>query len=353
MNEKVYETLGEVFSETMEYEPFLSTGELAADTALYFSYASKMDYRNNQRRRALIPYFGEKYQHIECVLGAAKALRNAHIPYRIITAKDLKTLSRNRVIILSDVVFLSPEEEDALVEYVRQGGSLYMSGITPATLVNRILGLKISGMTKETVTYMRPTAEGQQYFSMDDPANPMTIFDKHVLAENPGGHRVLAAITLPYTDPARSDIFASIHSNPPGIDTESPAIVSGVFGSGKAIWAAAPFEQSSQPVHKQVFANLIGSLNTAKPAILSAAPVQVEFIIFRDENILQLHCVNIQEQTPIIPLPAFTVRLFTDRNPKKVKLLPGEEEIPFTFSEGYAEFKVEGIHIFRMYQIEL
>jgi hypothetical protein len=353
MNERVYETLGEVFSETMEYEPYLSTGKLAADVALYFSYASKMDFRNNQRRRAQIISFEEKYQHIECVFGAAKALRNAHIPFRIITHRDLKSLSRNRVIIFTDVVFLSPEEEDALVEYVRQGGSLYMSGITPAKLVNRILGLTITGMTKELVTYMRPTGEGQQYFSMYDPENPMTIFNKQVLVENANGHRVLATITLPYTDPGVSTVFASIHSNPPGIDTESPAIISGVFGNGKAIWAAAPFEQSNQQVHKQVFANLIGSLNTAKPAILSDAPPQVEFVIFKDENILQLHCVNIQDQMPIIPLPAFTVHLFTDRVPKKVKLLPKEEEVPFIFSEGYTKFQVDGIHIFRMYQTEL
>jgi hypothetical protein len=353
INEKVYNALGEVFSETMEYEPFLS-GELIADVALYFSYASKMDFRNNQRKQALVSSSEEKYQHLDCVFGAAKALRNAHIPFRIITDRNLETLVKNKVIILTDVVFLSQEEEDALVDYVNQGGTLYMSGITPAKFVNRIMGLRTTGITKETVTYMRPTNMGQSFFCIYDSENPMTIFDKQVLAENPGNRTVLATLTLPYTDPAVSSIFASIHSNPPGINTELPAIVSGQFGRGKAIWAAAPFEQSSQPVHKQVFANLISSLNSAKPLIVSEeAPAQVEFIIFRDKNLIQLHCVNIQDQKPIIPLPAFTVRIFTDKTPQKVKLLPKEVEVPFTTQNGYTEFQVEGIYIFRMYQLEL
>ncbi|GHV28877.1 hypothetical protein AGMMS4952_13620 [Spirochaetia bacterium] len=355
MNSKIYDTIGEVFSETMAYEPFF-TGELEADVSLYFSYASKLDLRNNKRKRAILGHegSGETSRHLTCLLGAEKALRNAHIPFRINTDKSLAALDKNKVVILSDLVFVSREEEEALVEFVEQGGSLYMSGITPASLVNRILGLTITGFTAETVTYMRPTAAGQQFFCMYDPANPMTIFDKQVLAGNVGHNRILAAITLPYTDPKDSSKFASIHSNPPGIDTEYPAIAYGSFGKGKAVWSAAPFEQSSQTVHKQVFTNLIQYISSDKPQIKSDAPAQVEFTIFRDQEkkILQLHCVNIQEQFPMIPLGGFSVALRLETSPRRVVLLPATTDVPFTVQNGYVEFRVEDIAIFRMYQIE-
>jgi hypothetical protein len=288
------------------------------------------------------------------------ALRNAHIPFRVITDRNLTDLGRNRIIVLSDLVFVSPEEEDALVEFVRQGGSLYMSGITPAKLVNRLLSLSVTGMTRETVTYMRPTGEGQRFFEMYEKKYPMTIFDKQVLAELPakpapeqGPLTVLAAITLPYTDPKLTTIFASIHSNPPGIDTESPALVCGSFGKGKVIWAAAPMEQSGQPVHKQVFANLIGYLNS-QGQIKTDAPGQVEFTLFHNPegSCIQVHCVNIQEQFPMIPLPGFNLALRVGKAPKRVQLLPGKEDVSFTFRDGYVEFRVEDITIFRMYQLD-
>jgi hypothetical protein len=352
MNEQFYELLGSVFDETKQYEPFF-TGELTADVALYFSFASKMDLRNNSPRQALLAA-GETYQHINCNLGAAKALRNAHIPYRVITDKRLNRLSQNKVIILTDLVFLSQVEEDALVEYLRLGGSLYISGITPANLTQRLLGLRINGLTQEQVTYMSPTEKGQPFFCSYDRNYPMTIFGKQMQPENAGNNTVLATITLPYTNPADSGIFASIHSNPPGIKTEMPAMVRGQFGKGNVIWSAAPFEESSQKVHKQVFTNLISYLNPAKPMIETDAPAQIEFTVFTDpgQDLIQLHCVNVQEQSPMIPLSGFSMALFVDRIIKSVKLLPNKQEVPFTQKDGYVEFRTEGIDIFLMFQME-
>jgi hypothetical protein len=362
MNSKVYDTLEKVFSETALYEKFFS-GELTADVSLYFSHGSKMDFRDAVRRRADLNCWHpslqkEMYPHIGCVLGAEKALRNARIPFRVNTKKSLSQLDKNKVLVLSDLAFISPEEEEAFVKYVKDGGSLYMSGITPAQLVKRLLGMDVKGFTAETVTYIRPTEAGQAYFCMYDPKAPMTIFDKQSLAENAGnaGNTILAKITLPYTKQDDITKFASIHSNPPGIDTEKPAIVCGNFGKGKVIWASAPFEQSAQSVHKQVFANLITSLNPAPPQIMSDAPAQVEFTVFTDDakNIAQLHCVNIQEQFPLIPLQGFNaaVRLDKGKMPKTIRLLPDLKDVPFRVKEGYAEFYVESIHIFRMYQID-
>ncbi|MDR3336335.1 MAG: alpha-L-fucosidase [Treponema sp.] len=352
LNENVYEMIGKVFEETMKYEPFY-TGELTADIGLYFSFASKYDLRNNEPVRALI-VGGEKYQHIDCILGAAKALRNAAIPYRVITDKALKRLSENKVIVLSDLTALSKEEEDALAAYVEQGGSLYISGVTPGRLVKRLLGIDLKGLTKEKITYMRPTLEGQKFFGAYTKEYPMTIFNKQMQAENTGSNTVLAELTLPYTDPADSHRFASIHSNPPGIDASTPAVVYGEFGKGKIIWSASPFEESNQRVHKQVFTNLLTFLNSEKPLIKTGAPAQAEFTVFTDseKNIIQLHCINIQDLSPMIYLPGFTVSVRSPLAPKSVIRLPGRDPIAFAYKDGYTEFQVDSLDIFRMYQLD-
>jgi hypothetical protein len=354
LNEEFYETLGDVFTETMPYEQYLS-GSLDSDVAVYYSLASKMDFRGNKKLPALYTD-KEKYSHLECALGASKALRNAKIPFRVITDKNLGELDQSKVIILSDVAFVSQEEEDALVRYAERGGSVYISGICPKNLVKRLTGLTITGMTNEAITYMRPTAEGQKFFSIYKPLYPMAIFNRQILAELPKGSdkTILAKITLPYTVPSDPSVFAAIHSNPPGKDTEYPAIVYGSCGKGRVLWSAAPFEQSTQPVHKLVFSNLVSYLNPAGAQIKSDAPPPVEFTVFKDtdKRFVQLNCLNIQEQFPMIPLQDFSVAVRIGETPKKVKLVPDNQDIPFTVKDGYVEFRVAGMDIFRMYNIE-
>ena len=353
LNQRFYDVLGQVFDETRRYEPHFK-GRLSADVALYFSFSSKLNDRVHTRVRAIAPP-NASYPHLDATLGAAKALRRAHIPYRVTGAHALDRLAENRVIVLSDICNMSPREEDALFDYVTQGGSLYISGATSKNLMKRLLNLDVTGETTENVTYIRPTAESLTYFEgMYTRDAPMTVFGTQRLAKNSGGHTVLATVTLPYTDPQDLTRFASIHSNPPGIHTDHPAIIRGACGKGQVIWSAAAFESSEQPIHKQVFANLVGLLAPA-PRITTDASHHIEFTVFEDEaaGVVQLHCVNLQEHFPMVPLPGFRVEMRCANPVKKIRRLPDGEEIPFETNGNYVCFDVASISIFAMFQLDV
>lgn len=353
MNHKFYKTLGEVFRETQPYEAHYK-GKLTADAALYFSFNSKMGLRDNKRVQAVVRQT-EHYQHIACVLGAAKALRRAHIPYRVLTDQRLDALSECKLVVLSDTAFMTQAEEDALYNYVQAGGRLYVSGITSKSLVKRLLNLEVLGLTNENVTYIRPTAEALPYFEgMYDQDYPLTVFGTQALAANNGSGTVLATVTLPYTDPRDLSKLASIHSNPPGIHTDSPAIVRGTCGKGAVIWVSAPIESSEQPVHKQVFANLVRLL-LPTPQVRTDAPGQIEFTVFKDAkaDVLQLHCVNVQEQFPMIKLPGFRATVRCPKPVRRVRRLPDGEAVPFSADGNEATIQVDAFDIFAMYEFEM
>ena len=137
INERFYETLGQVYGETETYEEHFK-GRLCADVALYFSFSSKMNYRDNKVARARLPINEKPFDHYNAILGAGIALRRTHIPYRVLSDRTLDSLDNNSVIVLSDIAFMSKVEEDAFFNYVNNGGCLYISGITSKNLVNRL-----------------------------------------------------------------------------------------------------------------------------------------------------------------------------------------------------------------------
>ena len=104
-------------------------------------------------------------------------------------------------------------------------------------------------------------------------------------------------------------------------------MIRGRYGKGQVIWSAASFERNPQKAHKAVFMRLIASLYAAPPRILSTAPSFVEFTLFddADSGCLYLHCVNVQEQVPMVSVPDFDVALRLDRPVSAVEQLPGGE----------------------------
>lgn len=355
LNRQFYQTLGEVFHETAPYEPFF-TGTLSAGAALYFNTASKMD----PEATCLLPDMSDETQcHLPATLGAAKALRRAHIPYVVVTDGRLSDIGRQPLLILSDPAFLTSSEEDAIKSHVNQGGCLYLGGTTPPRLAMELLGLEVTGRTTEKITYIRPTEEGQPFFTdMYSADYPMTIFDRQMIAKAvPGrGQTILGRTTLPYTDPADMTVFASIHSNPPGRDTDNPALVLGQYGKGRVLWSSAAFEKSEQAVHKQVFANLIRMLCPEVSQIRTDAPAHLEMTVFDDpaHHRTLLHVVNVQELHPISRTGPFEVSLHCGRLVTGVVSLPDARAVRFDqqATDGFVRFTVDGLDLFRMLAME-
>lgn len=325
MNPAVYERIGEVFAETIPMEPYL-TGNMVSEAALIMSYDSKYD--------ALQPpaspdEAGHGHPQLDAQIGMARILKEMRMLFTVLPSNHLEKLDSKKIAFLTNASSLRESEMDRLCCFVEQGGNLYLSGTTDPQLVKRLLGLNFLGYTKETQTYLAPTEAGAGVFGEEYSTRyPLAFPGKQMLVENPNAHPVLATITLPYTDPADTQTFASIHSNPPGIPTQFPAVILGHFGKGNVIWTAAAVETMNTAATSGVVSRMIRKL--AQPQILQTdAPSCVEMILFDDpeNHRYLLHVVNVQECREILPVYDFNIRLYLPKSAPSAYRLPDHEPL--------------------------
>jgi hypothetical protein len=369
LNPRVYETMGQIFGRSQEYEPYLG-GDLCQDVAIYFSLDSKMDPEDNGKPANL---GGNKVPHLDAALGAARTLREMHIPFGVISRNSLQdAATRHKVILLPEVFVLSEEEADALRAFVESGGGLYASGRTDLALLADVFGVSTEGETAETVTYITPTPRGRDLLAGIDPRYPLSVSGpstslggsslegavgtgRQVKAKAAAADDVMATLTLPYTDPSDTRKIASIHSNPPGIATDYASVVYHRFGKGRAIWVAAPLEMAVQQPHKEAFAQMVRTLAAAPFSFEVDAPPAVEVIVFHqpDRKRFLINLVNEQELLPPVPVRDLAVRIRLDgRRPVRAALLPEESALPFRVTGGCVEVVISRLDVFQMVLVD-
>jgi len=359
LEEKRYRMIGEIFNEISKYEKYLG-GKLCQDVGIYFSFDSKMSFDENGKKplRELFEGFGARMPHLEAALGAAEALRTNHVPFGVITKKNLKELSRHQVIVLPNVLRLTDEEADAIRDYVTAGGSVYASKFTLKSKLSEILGVSYIGETKEKFTYMSPTRKGEELLPGISRQYPLSIPETQVKAELPSDKEVMATITLPYTDPDDSSRFASIHSNPPGVPTRYPALISKTLGKGRIVWSSAPIEAYAVQFlkHRTIFTHIIKSLIQKPLSFMADAPGCVEFLLFHkpEENRYLVNIVNFQSEigAPNIPIDNISLKVKVKGEPFKVVSLPDEKQIPFTQNGEYIHINIPTLQTFQMLALD-
>ena len=364
LNPRVYETLGEVFGKTRQFDPFLG-GELFQDVAVYFSLTSKMDAADNGKsvlggaqeaaslEAILNPAQG--LPHLDAAFGAARNLKAAHIPFGVISRRNLPALRSFRAVILPDVQLLEAEERQALEGYVRDGGSLYVSGSRACRLLPNLIGVGVSGETTELLTYIAPTPRGADLFPGVQREYPLTIFGRLPLARAGSTEEVMATVTLPYTNPFDTTRFASIHSDPPGRPTEYAAAVSRALGGGRVIWVGYPIEKARQPPHRRCFVHLVRTLAPGGFSFELDAPPAVEATAFHQQaqKRFVVHLLNLQEELPPVPATGIKVRLRTyGKTMRRAVTLPGQKRLPLRRRGEFVEFEAPALEIYRMIAVE-
>ncbi len=346
-----YASVGRAYGRAKVFEPFLG-GELIQETAVFFSSASKMDFGDCGK---VILQGTASMPHLNAAFGAARTLKSNHVPYGVVTGKNLPSCGGLKVLILPEVFFLYQEEKSLIRDYVMKGGSLYASGPRICGLLPDVFGVTCSGETKENVTYIAPSEKGAALFPSLDALHPLSIFSRLPLASAEPGSDVLATVTLPYTDPRRTDRFSLIHSDPPGIPTSNPAVIMRRMGRGRAFWISYPLEKADQPSHKRCFFDIIRVLAGGPFCLETEAPPAVELILFRrpEENRFIVHVLNMQEELPPVLAVGMTARIAaTDWRPKAVYSLPDRKRLRSAHRNGWLEFELPPTRLYSMAGIE-
>ncbi len=356
LNPKVYETLGEIFEESKRYEPYIG-GEMCQDIGIYFSLTSKLDLSDNGKG---VQQSSMKLPHRDAAVGAAKKLQTSHRPYGIISKSNLKNADRHKIIVLPDVLMLDDEEKAAIIGYVKNGGSLYASGGRIVEIIPELFGATVKGETKEIISYIAPVNGGEKLFPDVEKEYPLTVYKKQPVVEAEDENEVKATIILPYTNPNDGIRFASIHSDPPGITTDNPALIYRSYGKGKVIWSSAPLEAAAQPPHKTCFLAMIDELAGVEGSytFISDGPGVVEMTAFHqpEKKRYIINFLNMQEEYPVVPVRDMKIDFAVEKAGEKVKvtgveLLPGKTALEYTSSNGVLETTVPEIAVFAMIAI--
>jgi len=277
-NPKVYERVSDAFEGIEALEPYLG-GEAVEDVAVYFSSDSKVDFGENGQPLVELRRSRHVYPHLLAVRGACRILQRAHIPFGVITRRQLPELDRYRVLVLPNVTRMDGEETDAVRDYVRAGGRVYASRYTSLVETRGVrhddfmladaFGVHLEREEPCGMVYAKPaTAEvggwidPQQYLSANPNTGSLGGGLLRLRAEE--GAKVLATLSLPYAHPDPGSFtdrrWASIHSFPPWEDTNEPVLVEHPFGEGRFVYSAFDIEGEEADVNDRLFASLVGSL---------------------------------------------------------------------------------------------
>jgi hypothetical protein len=311
-----YDVVGEVFAGTSAYEPFLG-GDPVEDVAVYHSSESRMSFAEDGRPVGGVTDLDGRTPHQRAVRGACRALQRAHVPFGVITRKQLDALDRYAVVILPEVLRMDDEEVEAFRSYAARGGRLYASGKTSLThtrgerrgdfMLADVFGVSSDGEEAGPALYVRD-AESGRYSSVMPPMRGMNVA--------PGGVRipavrlvrgeVLATLTLPYGYPAVGTVFdrnwSSIHAWPPHEDTDRPVVVAG----GGCVYSSVVLETTDG----ELFVRLVRRLLGGRERFSAHAHPAVWMTAFDQPDRMVACFVNYAADPPAVPMTdvRFTLR---------------------------------------------
>jgi hypothetical protein len=358
-----YDLMGTINNLRRPYEPFLG-GNLLADVAVYYDRDSLYDPTQNGVSPVDI---NPGMPHLTAMTGVASTLRQAHLPYGMVTDATLDQLVGYGVVILPEVLALTPERADVFRQFVREGGVLIATGRSslnsrtedrPRFLLEDVLGVKYLGMLGTSFSYLTPLREKERNLIL--PQDAISYAGPIVKAEPLPGTEVIAAATLPWVSPEAGAIedghFAQIWSNPPAAKAGSdPGITIRSYGKGKAIWIAAPIETVDNEVNGKILVSLLKDAFRCAYRFEADVHPAVEVTLFDQpqQGNLLLGLLNMESEDPPIPVPA-TVRVRAPEGKRIVSAvhLADKEQMEIKRFGEYASLTFQPFALLEMAQLK-
>jgi len=370
LDRRVYESLGKTYRDLEKYEKYLDpNSRLCQDVVIYFNFNSLHDPAKSGIE--ITDQMGE-FSQVATMSNIGRMLLNSHVPYGVVTDKNLQQLDQFKVIIIPDFVIFSKEEAEAIAEFVKAGGGLYVSkgsgiyksGRCPeaAEIISKVLGISVEGETVESISYIAPTESGTEILSDHTAAYPMALHSTQLKVNVTGDATILATTTLTYTDPADHTRFASAISNPPGESTNNPAMTINTYGKGKAMFVAGAIEYAKYEQQRLAFIRMIESVLPKPYDLQTDAPKVVQVTAaYHDSSKVGpgiakrcvVNLVNCPDILPAIPVAEITIRIKPEiMNNIRVTKLPEEQVIEHKIDGDYVVFTATNLEVFGMYAVD-
>lgn len=332
--EQMYEgAIKEVFAQTKPLEKYVS-GDIKADVAVLYSTNCKVN-----------------DDYISAPMQFVKVLKEYNIAFDVIGSRNIKDLDA-KVLCLAGVYKFTDEEIEDIKAYVKRGGSVFISGsCNQNDELMKLVGVKFNKVSDYTYSYIEPKDEFKQCMKTFDSQSPYpvehTANESEVIDQNV---KTLATITYPYTKRSERD-FSAIHSDPPGIHTNLPAITCVNRGSGKVMWSAMPLEKSLAYHCRRSIADMILYLiGDRKLTFKSNAPEFVEIVAWQKDGEDYLGVVNQQETTPVYPINNISITLPNEY--KNAEVLSNNANVSMKNSDNESVITIDELKAFCMIKLE-
>lgn len=355
MDERVYDLIGKINEKEAAYEPYL-TGTLIEDIGLFYNIDSAINLQTGEgsaRAKLGFPATAEMCNNHSAILQASKHLASMHIPFGITTKGKKDIWKKYKAILAPNINNINDDVIDALLEYVKEGGCLYFSNCDCKRLFETLTGGELCGYSDTRMPYIFPAEGYENIIEGYNEKYPLPIETVVPFVKGIDSKNIIAYFKLAYTEhfeePTR---FASIHSNPPGVTTQYPAIAKFTYGKGNVIWCAGSPEFHDGKDYEKILRNLLEMMGLTTYSISSNAPSNVELISFIDKNKIRISAVNVTESNEFFEFPEFDVTVRTSKQIKNVKKLPCKQLVPFVQKDGEVLFRIDKLKIMDMYEIE-
>jgi hypothetical protein len=339
------DVIGDVFATTRPFEGSIG-GDLLSNVSIWVATHSKYNMHDNNK--GIDKQIFDPEAIAASKIRMASILREYHIPFNVVPNRSIPGLCDD-VLVVSDIISIRDDEMDDIEGYVRNGGNLYLSGNIGCERLYKLLELRYLGMTEHDFTYMSPTKEGEPFFEGFTRQYPLTVAGKQHIVEISGSCEVLATITLPYT-PTDGAQFASIHSNPPGINTEMPAVIVKPIGKGFVMWLSAPIETSKPYMSRKVVRNLLVSL-CGELEFSSNAPAFVEVIGWAKDG--RRYYAAIDQLESSVPSPVYQTYIDIPEEAIGARLVGTGASIEVERVGGRTRIALPTIDTFAIVEVEL
>jgi hypothetical protein len=366
LTEAVFERLGRVSSDLLPFTTKIKQHQavLNADTGLYFSMLSFIDLsvtgtslRSLASQTASTPTYDE-------MLGASVILTRAHRPFIVIRDGE-GDLEKLKSLVINNAQVMSAGEVEKIREFVRNGGTLIATGLTslrqpdgtpgrtgvdgkPDFALADVFGVSFSGKMSPRVNFLTLDAAAA-------PAKGGTILSDHPapLVRLNGAER-LAGLAETLFDPDDPERYASIHSNPPGRETEFVGLAVNPFGKGRCIYLAPDLLHMQQDAQQAFGMWLLENFAPRSRVVTTNAPPAVEITLLKSttSNAWLVGLVNYQKELPNIPVHGLQLDIcLDDRIPKACSLVSNGQELPIDIHNGTIHLEIPELETIEMVEV--
>lgn len=339
LDARVYRRIGDVFEKLIPYEDYLK-GKMVEDVGIYYSLKSKINPLNPRC---------DKYTNYLGTTNTVGTMICENLLCGI--TGGFNDISKYKLIIASCLTKEDNYDNDRLIKYVSDGGVLYLSGADNEALLNEFFNASVEGRTDESVVYISPKEKYQYLFDYFNSEYPLQFDGSAPIVKNLNADEILATVTLPYTNQI-TEKFASIHSDPPGISTEIPAVAVTKYGKGSVIWSTLPIECIELYDYRHIFINLLKYVSNFTPTISSNAPDDVIITAFETDDSILINTVLINDKHKARKVEPFFISYRCNKLPEGVSVIPSKDAIPFAFDGEKIYFESHNMKIFNMYEIK-